>query len=159
MILRHKLKHGVEVIREYGHNLPRIEAYGSELNQVWTNILDNAIDAMQGHGVLCIRTYSAQDARGAGAVVERSATRVRAYRPASRTGSSTHSLQQRSQVRAADWACTSHTASWSTGTAGRSRCNHGQEKRRSGLVCPFTPEHLRDAGGLALDVMWMLASL
>jgi signal transduction histidine kinase len=69
VILRHKLKHGVEVIREYGHNLPRIEAYGSELNQVWTNILDNAIDAMQGHGVLRIRTYSGQDARGAGAVV------------------------------------------------------------------------------------------
>ncbi|MBW4577149.1 MAG: cyclic nucleotide-binding domain-containing protein [Aphanothece sp. CMT-3BRIN-NPC111] len=46
-ILSHKLKQGVVVIREYGCNLPRISAYGSELNQVWTNLIDNAIDALQ----------------------------------------------------------------------------------------------------------------
>jgi len=45
-ILGHKLKHGVVVTREYDRNLPRITAYGSELNQVWTNLIDNAIDAM-----------------------------------------------------------------------------------------------------------------
>jgi signal transduction histidine kinase len=69
VILRHKLKQGVQVVREYDRSVPRIEAYGGELNQVWTIILDNAIDAMQGQGVLRIRTYSVQDARGAGAVV------------------------------------------------------------------------------------------
>lgn len=57
VILRHKLKQGITVKREYSRELPRIEAYASELNQVWTNIVDNAIDAMKGQGVLTIRTY------------------------------------------------------------------------------------------------------
>lgn len=56
VILRHKLKQGVEVVRNYDPDLPRIQAYGSELNQVWTNILDNAIDALDGHGVITINT-------------------------------------------------------------------------------------------------------
>jgi signal transduction histidine kinase len=57
VILRHKLKDGVTVRREYARDLPRIEAYGSELNQVWTNMIDNAIDAMQGRGELVVRTF------------------------------------------------------------------------------------------------------
>jgi signal transduction histidine kinase len=57
VILRHKLKGGVAVIKDYAPDLPRIEAYASELNQVWTNLIDNAIDAMNGHGELRIRTY------------------------------------------------------------------------------------------------------
>jgi signal transduction histidine kinase len=56
IILKHKLKGGVEVIREYDPHVPHISAYASELNQVWTNILDNAIDAMQGKGTIHIRT-------------------------------------------------------------------------------------------------------
>ena len=56
VILRSKLSAGVKVERSYADDLPRIEAYGSELNQVWTNLIDNAIDAMQGHGTLHIRT-------------------------------------------------------------------------------------------------------
>ncbi len=56
VILRHKLKQGIQVQREYASDLPHIEAYGSELNQVWTNIIDNAIDAMKGEGVLTLRT-------------------------------------------------------------------------------------------------------
>lgn len=59
-ILKHKLKYGIEVSREYG-NLPRICAYGRELNQVWTNLIDNAIDAMNGKGRLRIRTAQAGD--------------------------------------------------------------------------------------------------
>jgi signal transduction histidine kinase len=55
LILRSKLKDGVIVHREYG-DLPRIEAHGSELNQVWTNLLDNAIDAVGGEGEVFIRT-------------------------------------------------------------------------------------------------------
>ncbi len=46
VILQHKLRQGVFIKREYSANLPRIEAFASELNQVWTNIIDNAIDAM-----------------------------------------------------------------------------------------------------------------
>jgi len=57
-ILRHKLKQGITVNRHYAPDLPCIEAYGSELNQVWTNIIDNAIDAMQGSGELTLRTYA-----------------------------------------------------------------------------------------------------
>lgn len=55
-ILNHKLKTGLTVIKEYDLSIPNIEARGSELNQVWTNIIDNAIDAMNGKGELRIRT-------------------------------------------------------------------------------------------------------
>jgi len=55
IILHNKLKHGVTVIREYAKNLPLIQAYAGELNQVWTNIIDNAIDAMHGEGKLIVR--------------------------------------------------------------------------------------------------------
>jgi signal transduction histidine kinase len=55
-MLKFRLKHGVEVKREFDPNLPRIFARGSELNQVWTNLIDNAIDAMAGKGELVIRT-------------------------------------------------------------------------------------------------------
>ncbi|MCC7358639.1 MAG: cyclic nucleotide-binding domain-containing protein [Anaerolineales bacterium] len=46
VILRHKLKAGVMVTRRYAPNLPPIEAFAGELNQVWTNIIDNAVDAL-----------------------------------------------------------------------------------------------------------------
>ena len=56
-ILNHKLKRGVTVRRDY-HPVPLlVNSFGSELNQVWTNIIDNAIDAMHGSGELRIRTY------------------------------------------------------------------------------------------------------
>lgn len=60
-ILGHKLKQGVLVIRDYDEGLPRIWAYGSELNQVWTNLIDNAIDAMSGRGQVWIRTLCEND--------------------------------------------------------------------------------------------------
>jgi signal transduction histidine kinase len=53
----HKLKQGIRVQRHYDPTLPKVLAYGSELNQVWTNLIDNAIDAMNGNGVLEITTY------------------------------------------------------------------------------------------------------
>jgi signal transduction histidine kinase/predicted CoA-binding protein len=56
IMLRHKLKKGIDVRRHYSEDLPRVMAYGSELNQVWTNIIDNAIDAMDGQGELILRT-------------------------------------------------------------------------------------------------------
>lgn len=46
VLLRSKLKDKIMVRREYAEHLPTVEAYGSELNQVWTNLIDNAIDAM-----------------------------------------------------------------------------------------------------------------
>jgi len=61
IIMEHKLKQGVAIKREYATDLPRIEAYASELNQVWTNIIDNAVDAMHGKGEIAIRTYGEGD--------------------------------------------------------------------------------------------------
>ena len=55
-ILYHKLKYGVKVHQEYAVNIPKMTARGSKLNQVWTNLIDNAIDAMDGKGELTIRT-------------------------------------------------------------------------------------------------------
>ncbi|WP_420628047.1 sensor histidine kinase [Candidatus Leptofilum sp.] len=57
VILRSKLKDGIEVRRDYALKLRDIEAFGSELNQVWTNIIDNAIGAMAGQGTLVLKTY------------------------------------------------------------------------------------------------------
>jgi signal transduction histidine kinase len=58
----------VAIVKEYAADLPRIDAYGSELNQVWTNLIDNAIDAVQagGGGVVTIRARPDED----GIVVE-----------------------------------------------------------------------------------------
>jgi signal transduction histidine kinase/predicted CoA-binding protein len=61
VMLRHKLKEGVKVTRNYAEGLPKIQAYGSELNQVWTNIIDNAIDAMNGKGEISITTHQEGD--------------------------------------------------------------------------------------------------
>jgi len=56
-ILNHKIKHGVSVHRDYQPVPLMVDSFGSELNQVWTNIIDNAIDAMGGKGELRVRTY------------------------------------------------------------------------------------------------------
>jgi len=56
-ILNHKLKRGVMVERDYEHVPLLVNSFGSELNQVWTNLIDNAIDAMNGKGQLRVRTY------------------------------------------------------------------------------------------------------
>jgi signal transduction histidine kinase len=56
VMLKHKLGAGMNVSREYAPDLPAIEAYGSELAQVWTNLVDNAIDATGGRGNLVLRT-------------------------------------------------------------------------------------------------------
>jgi signal transduction histidine kinase len=66
VMLGHKLRDGVRVVREYGDGVPRIEAYPGELNQVWTNLIDNAVDAMEGQGTLRLATR----AEGPSVVVE-----------------------------------------------------------------------------------------
>jgi len=56
-MLQHKLKEAdITIIREYDPNLPQINAIGNELNQVWTNLIDNAIDGIGKHGAIIIRT-------------------------------------------------------------------------------------------------------
>ena len=56
-ILNHKLKRGVQVQRDYQPTPLLVNSFGSELNQVWTNLIDNAIDAMGGKGDLRVRTF------------------------------------------------------------------------------------------------------
>jgi signal transduction histidine kinase len=55
-MLGHKLRDGIAVVREYSADVPRIDAYAGELNQVWTNLIDNAVDAMEGTGTLRVAT-------------------------------------------------------------------------------------------------------
>jgi signal transduction histidine kinase len=58
-MLKHKLETGIEVVRHYDRSLPQLPAYAGELNQVWTNLVDNAVDAMEGMdgtGRLIVRT-------------------------------------------------------------------------------------------------------
>ncbi|HEU4947212.1 MAG TPA: ATP-binding protein [Kribbella sp.] len=61
VMLGHKLRDGIEVVRDYGADVPRIEAYAGELNQVWTNLIDNAADAMDGGGTLRVATRADGD--------------------------------------------------------------------------------------------------
>jgi signal transduction histidine kinase len=56
VMLGHKIKQGVTVVKEYDRSLPKVPAYAGELNQVWTNLIVNALDAMAGEGTLTIRT-------------------------------------------------------------------------------------------------------
>ncbi len=61
VMLKHKLRGGVEVVRAYDRGLTRITAYPGELNQVWTNLIDNAVDAMGGQGRIQLRTWREAD--------------------------------------------------------------------------------------------------
>jgi signal transduction histidine kinase len=61
LILRGKIGQQVNVRREFDPDLPKITAYGSELNQVWTNLIDNALDAVDGAGEVVLRTHHEGD--------------------------------------------------------------------------------------------------
>ncbi|WUI10379.1 ATP-binding protein [Micromonospora sp. NBC_00421] len=56
-----KIPPGVRVVREYDRGLPPIPAYAAELNQVWTNLIDNALSAMGADGTVTLRTSRAGD--------------------------------------------------------------------------------------------------
>ena len=75
-IMAYKIKRAnVAVVREYDRSLPRICAYGSELNQVWTNLIDNAVDAMSGNGSGSVKQLTVRTARDpVGVLVEISDT-------------------------------------------------------------------------------------
>jgi signal transduction histidine kinase len=61
-ILSHKLKKGnVQVQRDYDRTIPRFFAHGGALNQVWTNLIDNALDAMKGEGTLTLKSFQDGD--------------------------------------------------------------------------------------------------
>jgi signal transduction histidine kinase len=60
-MLSSKIGAGITVVREYDRTLPQIPAYPGELNQVWTNLIDNAVSAMGGTGTLTVRTALDRD--------------------------------------------------------------------------------------------------
>ena len=64
IILGHKLHGKIEVVRQYDRNLQEVQVRASELNQVWTNLIDNAIDAVGDAGTITVRTYVEQDGIG-----------------------------------------------------------------------------------------------
>jgi signal transduction histidine kinase len=85
VMLAHRIPEGVTVVRDYEASVPRIEALAAELNQVWTNLIDNALDAMGGEGTLRVSTRSVLGAvvvevadTGAGMSAE---TRAHAFDP------------------------------------------------------------------------------
>jgi len=61
VMLAGKIGAGIQVVKEYDRSLPQIPAYAGELNQVWTNIIDNALGAMNGEGTLTLRTWRVDD--------------------------------------------------------------------------------------------------
>ncbi|GAA0453886.1 histidine kinase [Paractinoplanes deccanensis] len=61
VMLNHKIGTGVKVVKDYDRSLPQIPAHPAELNQVWTNLIDNAVQAMNGAGTLTIKTYREDD--------------------------------------------------------------------------------------------------
>ncbi|MFL6414849.1 MAG: sensor histidine kinase [Bryobacteraceae bacterium] len=61
VMLNHKLRGGINIRRDYDRSIPKIPAYGSELNQVWTNLIDNAADALGQKGEIVIHTANEVD--------------------------------------------------------------------------------------------------
>jgi signal transduction histidine kinase len=61
LMLGRKIGDGVTVVKDYDHDLPDVPVYAAELNQVWTNLIDNAVDAMGGAGTLTVRTARERD--------------------------------------------------------------------------------------------------
>ncbi|HEY0716466.1 MAG TPA: ATP-binding protein [Streptosporangiaceae bacterium] len=61
IMLAAKIGPDITVVKNYDRTLPKIPAYAAELNQVWTNLIDNAVSAMKGHGTLTVRTALNRD--------------------------------------------------------------------------------------------------
>ncbi len=114
-MLGHKLD-GVEVVRDYDRSLEKICAFPGELNQVWTNLIDNAVDAMAGEGKLTVRT------RGTAAIGSwsRSATRDPEFPTMCAAASSSRSSPRRRSARALASASTLRGGSSSAATGARS---------------------------------------
>ena len=115
VILGHKLKHTtIEIVRDYDRTLPKLMIRGSELNQVWTNLIHNAIDALGESGTITITTRR----DGPCALVEISDDGP-GIAPEIRSASSTRSSRRRRSARAPGWASRSRGGSSSTATTAR----------------------------------------
>ena len=61
VMLARKIGDDITVVKDFDRTLPQVPCYAAELNQVWTNLIDNAVAAMQGRGTLTVRTYREND--------------------------------------------------------------------------------------------------
>jgi len=61
VMLARKIGDDITVVKDFDRTLPHVPCYAAELNQVWTNLIDNAVAAMDGHGTLTVRTYREND--------------------------------------------------------------------------------------------------
>ena len=117
VMLGHKLRGGVDVVRDYDPELGPIEALPGELNQVWTNLIDNAIDAMDGKGTLRVATAARRRLRRRGDRRHAAPECPPKCRPAR----SIRSSRPRTSAREPASVSTSHAASSSSATSARSR--------------------------------------
>ena len=116
VVLGHKLKQGtIEVVREYDRSLPKLMAHGSELNQVWTNLLDNAIQAVGEKGTITLRHARAT---AAASLVDISDDGP-GIPPEVIRGSSTPFFTTKDVGQGPGWAWTPPAASSSSATAAR----------------------------------------
>ena len=130
LMLSGKFPPGISVVKDYYPGLPHIPAYAGELNQVWTNLIDNAVSAMNGTGVLTVRTGLDHDQ----VFVEFGDTGP-GVPPEIRIGSSSRSSPPSRWAREPGWGSTSAGASWSTSTTGIFRWNQRRATRVSGCGC------------------------
>ena len=101
-----RLSLGWPTVRDHGADVPRIEAYAGELNQVWTNLVDNAVDAMDGQGTLRVATRAEGDE-----VVVEIGDPGPGMAPAVAARGSRRSTRRRTWVGAPAWASTPRGAS------------------------------------------------
>jgi signal transduction histidine kinase len=120
VMLGHKLGTGISVVRDYSASVPRIQAYPGELNQVWTNLIDNALDAMNGAGTLRLATRAEED----DIVVE--------------VGDTGPGMPPQIASRAFDASTSPVAQSWSA-TAASSPSTPGRATRCCGSVSPSGP--------------------
>ena len=106
VMLAAKIGPDITVVKDYDRTLPEIPAYPGELNQVWTNLIDNAVSAMQGAGTLTIRT-----ARDREFLLVEIGDTGPGVPPRSGTGSSSRSSRPSRSARAPAWDWTSRGGS------------------------------------------------
>ena len=125
----------IEVVREFGANVPLVDVYAAELNQVWTNLIDNAIDAMDGEGTLRLAT----SVDGVDVVIEIGDT-APASTPMCASACSNRSARPRTSARAPVSESTSPGGSSSTATAATSPSPPSWEPPPQRSASPFTDE-------------------
>ena len=130
-MLGHKLKHTqIKVVRDYDRSLPQLTMYGSELNQVWTNLLDNAIGALGEHGTIKVRRSPTTAACGS-----TSPTTGRASPRTCARASSTRSSPPRRRAAAPAWGSTRRAGSSSSATTARCAFDTGEAAPSSTSGC------------------------